>query len=144
MNADLADRIHECLLAAPMMTARQIGKTLSVDKHVINQTLYKSDRFENDGGRIPTWSAVVKQPELPEGAELCDECAKYYPRSEMKEDRTTFDKVAWWCKQCTATWSAVVKQPELPEGAELVHYKGDIVGYCLPGQLGINRIVVTP
>jgi hypothetical protein len=95
MNADLADRIHECLLAAPMMTARQIGKTLSVDKHVINQTLYKSDRFENDGGRIPTWSAVVKQPELP-------------------------------------------------EGAELVHYKGDILGYCLPGQLGINRIVVTP
>ena len=70
MNADLADRIHECLLAAPMMTARQIGKILSVDKHVINQTLYKSDRFENDGGRIPTWSAVVKQPELPEGAEL--------------------------------------------------------------------------
>lgn len=98
MNADLADRIHECLLAAPMMTARQIGKILSVDKHVINQTLYKSDRFENDGGRIPTWSAVVKQPE----------------------------------------------QPELPEGAELVHYKGDVLGYCLPGQLGIKRIVVTP
>jgi ribosomal protein L37AE/L43A len=34
----------------------------------------------------------------------CDECGSYYPRSELKEDNTTFDKVAWWCKQCTSSW----------------------------------------
>lgn len=66
---------------------------------------------EADADDLDDWAGLIQEPIndlvdklVEEDRHQCDECGSYYPRSELKEDNTTFDKVAWWCKQCTSSW----------------------------------------
>lgn len=53
----LPEQITACLSGGRSMTAREMSRTLEVDRHDVNSILYKErNRFEHNGEQPPRWS----------------------------------------------------------------------------------------
>ena len=65
-NVEVAQQIMNALEDNGLpMTARQIAKVIGVEKHVINQHLYKIEGLVRSAHRIPVWSLPDEETHPP-------------------------------------------------------------------------------
>jgi hypothetical protein len=65
-NPQVADQIVNALYENRLpMTAREISKEIGVDKHVVNQHLYKIEGMVKSAHRIPVWSLPDEETHPP-------------------------------------------------------------------------------
>ena len=157
IDRDLAIRITAAITGTPK-TAREIAKELDVDKHVINQHLYKMGGdliMTND--KVPTWSLPESDDEDEDQDEDEDEdvrcehcgsndgsgtihsfgtvalCSKCSDIDEQPHcPRTHRDHEHDPCEYCVEGWAWIDERVPIT-------YKGSIIGYSKPGEMGIHK-----
>ena len=151
-NNDLANRIAAAINGTPK-TAREIAKELGEDKHVINQHLYKMDDLVKTDDKVPAWS-------LPESDDEDDQDEDDDDKCEHCGSDTNVIVHSWGCVALCGKCSDIDEQPHCPRKSHSgdaeqcedcvegwawidervpITYKGTIIGYSKPGEIGIHK-----
>ena len=157
-NDDLAHRIAAAINGTPK-TAREIAKELGEDKHVINQHLYKMDDLVKTDDKVPMWSLPESDDEDDQDEDdddhKCEHCgsdtnvivhswgcvALCGKCSDIDEEphcpRTHIDHEHDPCEDCVEGWAWIDERVPIT-------YKGTIIGYSKPGEIGIRKFSDRP
>jgi hypothetical protein len=150
-NNDLANRIAAAINGTPK-TAREIAKELGEDKHIINQHLYKMADLNKSDDKVPMWSLPESDDEEEDNDPVCEQCgytdgwgvivhsfgsvALCCKCSDIDEQphcpRTHRDHEHDPCDECVAGWAWIDERVPIT-------YKGAIIGYSKPGEVGIHK-----
>jgi hypothetical protein len=150
-DESLATRIKH-VTATHAKTAREIAKELRVDKHIINQHLYKMAAERGEVNRVPTWWFPPQKDDDDDDDPVCEQCgytdgwgvivhsfgcvALCGKCSDIDEQphcpRTHRDHEHDPCEDCVAGWAWIDEH-------DPITYNGTIIGYSKPGKVGIIK-----